>query len=106
MKVTAALLASVILLAVTLTAASADTTFYVATGGNDTWSGASGSPNRARTDGPFATLQRAREAVRALQAKGPLTAPVRILVRQGTYFLTEPLALGPEDSGTEQCPIT
>jgi len=27
-------------------------------------------------------------------------------VRGGTYFLSEPLVLGPEDSGTEECPVT
>ena len=97
-----------LLLALTLTSAWAakDTTFYVSTTGNDQWSGALASPNRAKTDGPFVTLQKARDAIRALQAKGPLTAPVRVLVRQGTYFLAEPLVLSADDSGAEQCPIT
>ena len=106
MKATVTLFASACLLALALTAATADTTFYVATGGNDQWSGTSAAANRARTDGPFATVQRARDAVRALRAKGPLTAPVRVLVRQGTYFLSEPLVLTPDDSGTAQFPIT
>lgn len=100
------IIALLALLTLALTAARADTTFYVATGGNDTWSGTSASANRARTDGPFATLQRARDAVRQLKARGPLTAPVRVILRGGTYFLSEPLALTAEDSGTEQCPIT
>ncbi|MBE0534328.1 MAG: hypothetical protein IH624_01565, partial [Phycisphaerae bacterium] len=39
--------------------------FYVSEAGNDSWSGAFAVPNAAGTDGPFATLQRAREAVRA-----------------------------------------
>jgi len=41
------------------------TNLYVATIGNDSWSGKLPEPNAAGTDGPFATLQRAREAVRA-----------------------------------------
>lgn len=85
---------------------AAETVFYVAPAGNDQWSGTLAVPNRARTDGPLATLQGARDAVRALQARGPLTAPVRVVVQAGTYFLAAPLTLSPEDSGTAQCPIT
>ena len=29
-----------------------------------------------------------------------------MLVRGGTYHLTEPLTLGPEDSGTPEAPVT
>jgi len=39
--------------------------FHVATNGNDAWSGTLPEPNAAKTDGPFATLRRARDAVRA-----------------------------------------
>jgi parallel beta-helix repeat protein len=83
------------------------TTFYVAPNGNDGWSGASARPNAKRTDGPFATITRARDAVRELkQREGGLTRPVRVYVRGGMYFLTEPLVLTPQDSGTKECPIT
>ena len=41
--------------------------YYVAPDGNDNWSGTIATPNGQRTDGPFASLQRAREAVRALK---------------------------------------
>jgi parallel beta-helix repeat protein len=80
-------------------------TFYVARDGNDKWSGALAAPNRTGTDGPFATLTRARDAVRKL-AKVGLKQPVRVLIRGGTHFLQEPLVLGPQDSGTKECPIT
>jgi hypothetical protein len=40
-----------------------------------------------------------------LKAKGPLREPVRVVVRAGTYRITEPLVLGPGDSGTEDAPI-
>jgi parallel beta-helix repeat protein len=83
-----------------------DLTFYVAPAGSDAWSGGRSDPNRAGTDGPFATLARAREAVRALKAAGALSAPVTILLRGGRYYVTEPLRFGPEDSGTASCPIT
>lgn len=83
-------------------------TFYVAPNGNDRWSGSLPSPNRRRTDGPFATVQRAIEAIRQLKQRqgGTLRQPVTVSLRGGTYFLEEPLRLTPEDSGTESCPIT
>jgi hypothetical protein len=43
--------------------------------------------------GPIATPLAARDAARAAEK------PVRILVADGTYPMTEPLVLGPEDSG-------
>ena len=82
--------------------------YYVATDGNDAWSGTLPAPNRTRTDGPFATMARARDAIRALKQSqgGTLEQPASVRVRGGTYFLSEPLALGPEDSGTAACPVT
>ena len=47
---------------------------YVALDGNDAWSGALAGPNAAKTDGPFATLQRARDEIRKRKARGPLPA--------------------------------
>ena len=38
---------------------------YVSVQGNDAWSGRLPEPNAAKTDGPFATLERARDAIRA-----------------------------------------
>jgi hypothetical protein len=51
---------------------------------------------------PFATLARARDAVRQLNAGGPPKATVTVLVRGGTYLLKETLVFGPEDSGSPQ----
>ena len=39
-------------------------TFFVSTDGNDSWSGRLVAPNAAKTDGPFATIARARDAIR------------------------------------------
>ncbi len=81
--------------------------FYVATNGNDAWSGRFASPNATKTDGPFATLERARDSIRQLkQRQGTLKQPVTILIREGNYFLTKPLVLTPIDSGAEDAPIT
>src|SRR3954465_7436331 len=46
--------------------------FYVATDGEDAWSGTLPAANAARTDGPFASLDHARAAVRALDKTGRL----------------------------------
>lgn len=82
--------------------------FFVALDGNDGWSGRLDAPNANRTDGPFATLARARDAVRELkrQQGGTLRQPVTVYVRGGLHALTEPLVLTPEDSGTAQAPVT
>src|SRR5262249_14280404 len=51
---------------------------------------------------PFATLARAREAVRKRKAGGPPNATMTVLVRGGTYVLKDALVFGPEDSGTPE----
>lgn len=79
-------------------------TFYVATDGNDQWSGTLTSPDLSRNDGPFATLQRARDAIRELRQKGSNDG-FTVLVRGGVYQLNETFILEPEDSGTESQPV-
>ena len=37
---------------------------YVSPSGNDSWSGRLSAPNSRKTDGPFATLERARDEIR------------------------------------------
>lgn len=82
--------------------------FYIAPNGNDNWSGTSPSPNIFNTDGPFATIKRARDEIRNIkyQQGGTLQQPVVVFVRGGTYFLQEPLVFAPQDSGTTDCPVT
>ena len=80
-------------------------TLHVSPQGNDGWSGRLQRPNSQRTDGPKASLTGARDAIRRLKSKGPLTEPVRVIVANGTYTLTEPFTLTPQDSGTKKCPI-
>ncbi len=88
------------------TLACAETTFYVSPAGNDAFSGKLFTPTDALQDGPFATLTRARDAIRDLRVDGALPGPVTVRLRGGKYYLTETLTLGPEDSGTEEAPIT
>jgi len=79
---------------------------YVATNGCDAWSGRLCEPNAERTDGPFASLARARDAVRALKTSTGLPpGGVEVVVRGGEYRLAEPLAFNAGDSGTQDAPI-
>jgi len=80
--------------------------FYVSRAGDDAWSGKLAEPNAANTDGPFATIARARDAIRALQSHQPLRKPFTVYVRGGVYTLSAPLIFLPEDSGTAKGPIT
>ena len=88
--------------------AAADTTadFYVAPDGKDTWSGRLAAAWPDGSDGPLATLAGARDAVRRLKEQGPLRKPVRVLLRGGTYAVSEPVVFFEGDSGTKQAPIT
>ncbi len=93
-----------VLVTLVLTAVpSRGTTLFVAPDGNDDWSGRLRRPNPAATDGPLASLQGARKAVRCLK---PLKEPVRVLIAAGTYRLTEPVTFTPDDSGTKATPIS
>ncbi len=76
-------------------------TFYVSLSGNDAWSGTVAEPNAGGSDGPLATLERARETLRA----APKDMPRRIVVRGGDYHVSKSFELGPEDSGEEQSPV-
>jgi len=82
------------------------THFYVSTKGNDNWSGRLSTPNSGGTDGPFATLTRARNAIRELKSEKRSKGPVTVMVLEGTYYLTEPLVLNSQDTGTSQEPVT
>ncbi|MCE5280014.1 MAG: right-handed parallel beta-helix repeat-containing protein [Planctomycetaceae bacterium] len=76
---------------------AATTDFYVSPSGVDS--------NPGTSEKPFATAARARDAVRKLVAAG-LRAPVTVYLAGGTYYLSEGLALGAEDSGTAEHSIT
>ena len=71
---------------------SAQQAFFVATNGNDAWSGRLAAPNADGTDGPFASLDRARDAMRA-------TGVRNTYVRGGTYTLDHTVGLTGADSG-------
>lgn len=82
--------------------------FYVATNGSDRYSGTLAEPNDDLSNGPFATIQQAQQAIRQLkqQQGGVLQQPVTVMIREGTYYLSEPLIFTNQDSGTAAYPIT
>lgn len=72
--------------------------FYVSLGGNDA------NPGTERQ--PFATLEKARDAVRALkQAEALPEGGIAVYLRGGAYTLGETFTLNAEDSGTESAPV-
>ncbi len=71
--------------------------FHVSPSGND--------QNTGTRDAPFATLERARDAIRELKAQGPLSEPFRVVVADGLYPLRKPFVLLPQDSGTPAAPV-
>src|ERR1039457_2862027 len=54
---------------------------------------------------PLGSLAAVRDAIRALPAAEREAAPIRVLVHNGDYTLTEPFVLGAEDSGTPAAPV-
>jgi hypothetical protein len=84
----------------------ASASYYVAPNGNDAWSGTLPEPNAGKTDGPLASITRARDIIRTTKSTAGLREPITVLLRGGRYALSEPLVLTPRDSGTSQCPIT
>ncbi len=90
-------------LAAVTAAVAAPATVYVSPRGSDSWSGRLADPNKAGTDGPFATLARARDEVRKIRTAAPV--PVTVQVRGGIYALPATLTLGAEDAGTPQAPV-
>lgn len=73
---------------------------FVSPRGNDGWSGLMAEPNAAGSDGPLATPQGARDALRRLRsAGGTAEVPATVYFREGRYRLTRSLGFGSVDSG-------
>ncbi len=70
--------------------------FHVAPAGSDA------NPGTAAQ--PFATITRARDAIRPLVAAG-LTEDIDVIIHGGTYRITEPIIFDVQDSGTDNFAI-
>jgi hypothetical protein len=57
-------------------------------------------------DGPIKTLAQARDMIRQQKEAEGLKEPVRVIVADGRYPLSEPFVLTAADSGTADCPIS
>ncbi len=86
-----------VLCALVLPTHAAVAAVYVSPKGNDAWSGGLAQPNSQGTDGPVATLERARDILR--QRKPAAGEEKRVIIADGRYQLTKPFSLTPEDSG-------
>jgi Right handed beta helix region len=80
------------------TAQSAGKTFYVSPAGKDSWSGSLPAPNPASSNGPFLTLDKARDAVRTYFATHPDARSATVALRGGTYLRANTLDLTAEDA--------
>ena len=84
-------------------AAPSTVTFYVAPNGNDYFSGTLPAANAAGTDGPLATMDRARALVQSI-AKTGLTK-VTVQFRGGNYTLPATVMFSAADSGSATMPV-
>lgn len=69
-------------------AQAANYQFFVATNGNDSWSGTLSAPNGGNTDGPFATLGKARDAIKALNPIWVSYVPTNAPSGSGTNIIS------------------
>ena len=80
---------------------------YVSPDGDDRWSGRLDAPAAVRNDGPLASLEAARDAVRALvRSTGLPPGGITIELRGGRYERHAAFVLGPQDGGAPGAPVT
>jgi hypothetical protein len=79
---------------------------HVATNGSDSWSGKLAEPDKAANDGPLASLEGARLAVRKLVRDNRPTGTIEVLIQAGTYPIQRTVVFELEDSGCERLSIT
>ena len=84
--------------------AASDLKLYVSPTGNDAWSGRAAA--KAGAEGPFLTLERARDEIRKLKADGTLAQRgITVEIQAGVYEFSKALELTEADSGTATSPI-
>jgi hypothetical protein len=85
------------------------TTWYVSASGNDGWSGTRPEGDAKGADGPFATLQRACDALAAYNKARPGSAgarpDARIILRGGVYTINKSVQLTAAHCGTPAQPV-
>ncbi|MEK6794435.1 MAG: hypothetical protein AABZ39_06645 [Spirochaetota bacterium] len=76
--------------------------FYVSPDGDDAWTGKS---PRKGADGPFCTLEKARDAVRSAKRAGLPTGGIAVEIMPGMHERAGTFTLTAEDSGEPSSPI-
>lgn len=71
--------------------------FHVSPNGSDT--------NDGSSEKPFATLQRARDAIRAARERSRSNSAFQVLIHAGEYAVNQTFELDARDSGTEKAPV-
>ena len=81
--------------------------YYVSPNGNDKWSGITSEKSMFGANGPFATLERARTAIRELKQSGkfPVAGGVTVFIRAGIYPFAGTFKLDSQDGGTAESPV-
>jgi hypothetical protein len=75
---------------------------YVSKSGNDLWSGRLSHPDQNNQDGPFATIEAARNEIRKLKKEAELPkGEVIVEIEGGVYELSDAFILRSEDSGRD-----
>jgi len=77
--------------------------FFVSMHGRDAWSGRLSAPNATLTDGPFASLERARDVARNRAGRDVRGVVVR--VRGGLWLRDKPFLLDSANSGSPRHPV-
>ncbi len=70
--------------------------YYVSPNGSDS--------NPGSIDKPFQTVAHARDTIR--RGGSLKKQPITVYLREGTYYLNDPLVFSAEDSGTPNAPVT
>jgi len=73
------------------------TKIYVSTTGNDI--------NPGTKESPLESLNGAVVKLQDLRNSQTFDGPIEVIIGDGEYFLTEPIVLNSDDSGTEESPV-
>ncbi|PZX48295.1 peptide-binding protein [Algoriphagus chordae] len=88
---------TLVLLILLQSIAFAQREFYVSQLGND--------DNRGTEESPFRSIGHAKEVIKAFKAEKP-AEKVTLILRDGTYYLSEPLVFDSKESGSTDAPYT
>lgn len=83
---------------------NSESILYVATDGNNSWSGTLPKPNEDKTDGPLASIQGALEKIKNIRTSNDGEKTIHVFLRNGVYSINEPIVIPSECSGKKDAP--